>query len=73
VCSSDLGQVLVANDLLGLDSRFKPRFVQRFAELERPIIDAVSAYVGAVREGSFPAEVHSFHDKRGPAVLARVY
>jgi 3-methyl-2-oxobutanoate hydroxymethyltransferase len=67
------GQVLVANDLLGLDSRFKPRFVQRFAELERPIIDAVSAYVGAVREGSFPAEVHSFHDKRGPAVLARVY
>lgn len=67
------GQVLVCNDLLGLDSRFTPKFVRRFANLEAPIVDAVQAYVGAVRDGSFPAEEHSFHDKRGPAVLARVY
>ncbi|MBL8618194.1 MAG: 3-methyl-2-oxobutanoate hydroxymethyltransferase [Deltaproteobacteria bacterium] len=67
------GQVLVCNDLLGLDSRFQPKFVRRFATLEAPIIGAVQAYVEAVRDGSFPAEEHSFHDKRGPAVLARVY
>ena len=67
------GQVLVCNDLLGLDSRFQPKFVRRFAALEAPIIGAVQAYVEAVRDGSFPAEEHSFHDKRGPAVLARVY
>lgn len=67
------GQVLVCNDLLGLDSRFQPKFVRRFAELEAPIIGAVQSYVEAVREGSFPADEHSFHDKRGPAVLARVY
>ena len=67
------GQVLVCNDLLGLDSRFQPKFVRRFAALEAPIIGAVQAYVEAVRDGSFPADEHSFHDKRGPAVLARVY
>jgi 3-methyl-2-oxobutanoate hydroxymethyltransferase len=67
------GQVLVCNDLLGLDSRFQPKFVRRFAALEAPIIGAVQAYVDAVRDGSFPADEHSFHDKRGPAVLARVY
>ena len=67
------GQVLVCNDLLGLDGRFQPKFVRRFAALEAPIIGAVQAYVEAVRDGSFPADEHSFHDKRGPAVLARVY
>ena len=29
------GQVLVCNDLLGMDDSFKPRFVKRFAEWER--------------------------------------
>jgi 3-methyl-2-oxobutanoate hydroxymethyltransferase len=68
------GQVLVCNDLLGLDSRFKPRFVQRFATLEAPIVDAVRSYVAAVKDGSFPTSAHSFHRKRpGPARLARLY
>jgi 3-methyl-2-oxobutanoate hydroxymethyltransferase len=68
------GQVLVCNDLLGLDSSFKPRFVQRFATLEAPIIDAVRGYVAAVKDGSFPTSDHSFNRKRpGPARLARLY
>jgi len=68
------GQVLVSNDLLGLDTRFRPRFVRRFAELESPIVGAVEAYVAAVRDGTFPAAEHSFHRKqRGPAKVARLY
>ena len=50
------GQVLVCNDLLGLDARFHPRFVKRFAELQNPVIDAVRHYVDEVRQGAFPAD-----------------
>lgn len=66
------GQVLVCNDLLGLDNRFRPRFVRRFAELEQPVVQAVQGYVGAVREGSFPADEHVFH-RRGERKIARLY
>ncbi len=55
------GQVLVVNDLLGLDGAFKPKFVKRFAELGGGVAGAVAAYVGEVHGGSFPADEHSFH------------
>jgi 3-methyl-2-oxobutanoate hydroxymethyltransferase len=55
------GQVLVLNDLLGLDDAFTPRFVKRFAELGKAVQGAVSAYAAEVRAGTFPAEEHSFH------------
>jgi 3-methyl-2-oxobutanoate hydroxymethyltransferase len=55
------GQVLVVNDLLGLDAAFQPRFVKRFAELAGPVSAAVGAYADEVRAGAFPAEEHSFH------------
>ncbi len=67
------GQVLVCNDLLGLDSSFKPRFVKRFAELEAPVADAVKAYIQDVREGTFPGVEHSFVRKHPAPRLARVY
>jgi len=66
------GQVLVCNDLLGLDARFHPRFVKRFAELQNPVIDAVRHYVDEVRQGAFPADEHSFHRARGPHRVARL-
>ncbi len=55
------GQVLVVNDLLGLDGSFKPKFVKRYAELGGSIAGAVSAYVQDVHAVAFPAEEHSFH------------
>ena len=67
------GQVLVSNDLLGLDSSFLPRFVKRFAELEAPIIDAVRNYADQVQSGTFPTEQHAFHRKRGQRKVARLY
>jgi len=55
------GQVLVVNDMLGLDGAFKPKFVKRYADLGRSIADAIGGYVAEVQRGAFPAEEHSFH------------
>ncbi|MGC3996026.1 MAG: 3-methyl-2-oxobutanoate hydroxymethyltransferase [Anaeromyxobacter sp.] len=55
------GQVLVLNDLLGLDDAFTPKFVKRFAELGASVQEAVGAYAAEVRAGTFPADQHSFH------------
>jgi 3-methyl-2-oxobutanoate hydroxymethyltransferase len=55
------GQVLVLNDLLGLDDAFTPKFVKRFGELGQAVRAAVSTYAAEVRAGSFPAETQSFH------------
>lgn len=59
------GQVLVYNDLLGMDARFKPRFVKRFADLDAIVRDAVAAYVAEVKAGTFPAAEHSFAQDAG--------
>jgi len=55
------GQVLVFHDLLGLETEFKPRFVKRFADLGPLASAAVASYVAEVKQGTFPAEEHSFH------------
>ena len=67
------GQVLVCNDLLGLDESFQPRFVKRFAHLEGVVKQAVRAYVEEVRQGTFPAEEHSFHRASPSAKVQRLY
>ena len=54
------GQVLVCNDLLGMDERFKPRFVKRYADLSATITTAGAAYVAEVKSGAFPAAEHGF-------------
>jgi 3-methyl-2-oxobutanoate hydroxymethyltransferase len=55
------GQVLVSQDLLGLNSGFHPRFLKRYAELREAVTAAVQQYVAEVRDGAFPAAEHS-HD-----------
>lgn len=67
------GQVLVCNDLLGLDLRFKPRFLKRYATLEENILDSVRAYVRDVQEGDFPTDKHSFTTERKTTKLRRLY
>jgi 3-methyl-2-oxobutanoate hydroxymethyltransferase len=65
------GQVLVINDLLGLDEGFKPRFVKRYATLHSTIVDAVQDYLSEVRQGSFPDEAHSFRGRREREATSR--
>lgn len=54
------GQVLVLHDILGLCSKYSPKFVKRYAELAPLIKDAVSSYIADVKGGAFPEERHSF-------------
>ncbi|MEE9385094.1 MAG: 3-methyl-2-oxobutanoate hydroxymethyltransferase [Nannocystaceae bacterium] len=53
------GQVLVMQDLLGLDEAFQPRFVRRFAELAAPVRAAFNDYARDVRARRFPEACHS--------------
>ena len=59
------GQVLVMQDLLGLDDSFKPKFVKRYAELADPVREAFSAFAADVRSRNFPGPEHSFGLKKG--------
>ena len=55
------GQVLVINDLLGLDPNFTPRFLRRYADLHQVINEAVENYCLDVREKSYPNEKESYN------------
>jgi 3-methyl-2-oxobutanoate hydroxymethyltransferase len=48
------GQVLVLHDMLGLNLGKTPRFVRNFMEGQASVLDALRAYVAAVKDGSFP-------------------
>lgn len=54
------GQVLVINDLLGVNAEFKPKFLKRFADLNTIIKQALVAYNNEVKDGSFPREENIF-------------
>ncbi len=56
------GQVLVIDDMLGLFTDFRPKFVKRYAELGKAADEAIAAYAAEVRDRSFPAAEHSFPD-----------
>jgi 3-methyl-2-oxobutanoate hydroxymethyltransferase len=58
------GQVLVCNDLLGLDLSFTPRFVKRYARLEEVATEAFQRYAAEVRSGAFPAHEHGFDGRK---------
>ncbi|MDY0881648.1 3-methyl-2-oxobutanoate hydroxymethyltransferase [Dongia soli] len=54
------GQVLVVDDMLGLFSSFRPRFVKRYAELGETVSEAAQAYAADVRSRRFPGPEHIF-------------
>lgn len=53
-------QVLVWQDMLGLNTGKAPRFVKRYADLHAVMRGAAEAYVADVKGGTFPAAEHSF-------------
>jgi len=57
------GLVLVLHDMLGLSlSGHVPKFVRNFMKDASSIQDAVQYYVGAVKERSFPSEIHCYKE-----------
>jgi 3-methyl-2-oxobutanoate hydroxymethyltransferase len=54
------GQVLVSHDMLGLYTKFRPKFVRRYAELGRTMREAFIAYIEDVKNKRFPNENESY-------------
>ena len=54
------GQVLVMHDMLGTFPGRKARFVKNFMDGAASIEAAISAYIVAVKQGTFPAQEHTF-------------
>jgi 3-methyl-2-oxobutanoate hydroxymethyltransferase len=54
------GQVLVSDDILGLFTDFKPKFVKRYAELAGVVDQAIARYAADVRARRFPGPEHTF-------------
>lgn len=59
------GQILVVDDMLGLFTAFKAKFVRRFAELGKDAGQAVATYAADVRARAFPGPEHVFADQPG--------
>jgi 3-methyl-2-oxobutanoate hydroxymethyltransferase len=57
------GQILVIDDMLGLFTDFRPKFVKRYAELGHATTEAVVAYAEDVRQRRFPGPEHVFAEK----------
>lgn len=56
------GQVLVVDDMLGLFTEFRPKFVKRYGDLGAAATEAIAAYAAEVRTRAFPGPEHSFPD-----------
>ena len=54
------GQVLVVQDMLGMYSDMKPKFVKQYAGLSHVIKDAVQMFAKEVQQGEFPEQAHTF-------------
>lgn len=57
------GQVLVVDDMLGLFTAFRPKFVKRYADLGAEADRAISAFAAEVRARTFPAPEHVFGEE----------
>lgn len=54
------GQVLVLPDLLGLNDRFSPKFLKRYASLADEVRSAIAKFGEDVRNRRYPDDEHSF-------------
>lgn len=54
------GQILVVDDVIGLFTEFRPKFVRRYAEVANSIDAALGDYAADVRARRFPGPEHVF-------------
>ncbi|MEK6250601.1 MAG: 3-methyl-2-oxobutanoate hydroxymethyltransferase [Actinomycetota bacterium] len=64
------GQVLVLHDLLGIHEGRTAKFVKRYAEVRRAMVDGLRSYAAEVRSGDFPGAEHIYSIE--PAELAEL-
>lgn len=65
------GQILVYQDMLGMFSDFTPKFVKKYAEIGDVMKAAFEKYIEETKDGSFPAEKHTF--KISEDVINKLY
>ena len=58
------GQVLVINDLLGMNETFNPKFLKKYADLSGIIRTALNEYHSGVKSGAFPEEKNVFKSEK---------
>ena len=54
------GQVLVYQDMLGMNMDFTPKFAKQFDNIGERMVDAFRTYMNEVQNGTFPTEKQSF-------------
>jgi len=54
------GQVLVTHDLIGLNSEFNPRFLRRYADMNKIMSDAIKNYIKDIKNLDFPNEKEQY-------------
>jgi 3-methyl-2-oxobutanoate hydroxymethyltransferase len=54
------GQVLVLNDMLGMNKEFSPRFLRRYLDLDGAISNAVQEYTTDVKKQDFPNDKEQY-------------
>jgi 3-methyl-2-oxobutanoate hydroxymethyltransferase len=54
------GQVLVWQDLLGMNPNFKPKFLRRYSNLHETIQSALNAFDQDVKQRKFPSKEESY-------------
>lgn len=54
------GQVLVLQDMLGMNDGFQPKFLRRFAEVGEAIQTGVARYISAVKANEFPNKEEAY-------------
>ena len=54
------GQVLVFHDMLGLFDKFTPKFVKKYRDVGKDVVEAFTQFKKEIKEGSFPSEENTF-------------
>ena len=54
------GQILVLQDLLGMNMDFRPKFARPFVDGARCVLDTLARFDEAVKAGTFPAKEESY-------------
>lgn len=54
------GQVLVVNDMLGINDGFIPKFVKQYKTIHKDISSGIGLYIDEVKSEKFPRGEHSF-------------
>ncbi len=54
------GQVLVLQDMLGMNTEFNPKFLKKYSDLNSEIKKSLTDYVTDVQSSKFPTQEHSY-------------